>query len=94
MKRAENPSFSSKQRSGRKVKLLKTSPRRALGNVSNVIAEESLMGSDVTDSLIESPSRALRRQCNPLPPPVIASPSKFKHRIYVNVSFTYVLIIQ
>ena len=59
----------------RKATLLKKSPRKALGNVSNVIAD---------DSLVVEPKSPSKR--TPIPPAILVSPSKFRHRVFADVS--------
>jgi len=75
-----------KGRSQRKARLLKTSPRKALGNVSNLLADESLIFEASSDGSLQSTRLRQRSssRANPLPPPVLASPSKFRHRLFTD----------
>jgi len=54
-----------------RARLLKTSPRKALSSVSNILA---------------SPSKfEHKRSQNQLPPPVVISPSKYRHKLFAEV---------
>ena len=54
-------------------RLLKSSPRKALGSVINILASPSKLG----DS---------KRGQDQLPPPIVISPNKVRHKIFAEVS--------
>jgi len=91
---AEGNAAANKGRPQRKVKLLKSSPRKALGNVSNLLAEESRVFEPVSaDSTAAAPPSSLTRlrqqqhrvqAVNPNEASILTSPSKFRHRLFTD----------
>ena len=57
--------------------------------MSNLLADESLIFEASSDGSLQSTRLRQRSslRANPLPPPVLASPSKFRHRLFTDVRF-------
>lgn len=66
-----------------KARLLKTSPRKALSSVSNLLMSPVKPSTSTTDQRRSARlTRANKRGNDELPPPILVSPSKFRHKLF------------